>query len=146
MFEDLTAEERAHDGRQVMLAHMVNSAERFPTPCASQAGVSEKTPRMALAGETQMTLDRYVGMWPPPRSHHARALTGGAVIASAVWAVLAPSKGLTAEEAGDLCGFTESQARAALGELRLWGMARKTEARRISRRGGWLAVYVRVVT
>lgn len=40
----------------------------FPTPTASEAGKSEHTLQMVLDGESQMTLDRYVRLYPPPQA------------------------------------------------------------------------------
>jgi hypothetical protein len=40
--------------------------EMFPTPMAMEAGKSEHTLKMVLAGESQMTLDRYARLYPTP--------------------------------------------------------------------------------
>jgi hypothetical protein len=57
------------EGGQVHLGQMVKHSlkpETFPTPMASGAGTSPETLEMVLAGESQMTLDRYVKLWPTP--------------------------------------------------------------------------------
>ncbi len=42
--------------------------EMFPTPIAAEAGKSEHTLKMVLAGEVQMTLDRFARLYPTPTS------------------------------------------------------------------------------
>lgn len=43
-------------------------AEFFPTPMASEAGKSEHTLGLVMAGTSQMTLDRYCRLFPTPRA------------------------------------------------------------------------------
>ena len=40
----------------------------FPTPLKNEAGKSEHTLGLVLAGKSQMTLDRYVRLWPTPNA------------------------------------------------------------------------------
>jgi hypothetical protein len=68
--------------------------EVFPTPCASGAGTSPTTLQMVLDGISQMTLDRYVKLWPTPRAGDAggqslnatrdRILNGGDIMLSSL--------------------------------------------------------------
>ena len=50
--------------------------EIFPTPIASEAGKSPKTMEMVVAGKCQMTLDRYVKLWPTPTVDDASNCVG----------------------------------------------------------------------
>jgi hypothetical protein len=55
--------------RRFREAGIIPERELFPTPMASEAGKSEHTLAMVLAGESQMTLDRYAKLFPIPRVH-----------------------------------------------------------------------------
>jgi hypothetical protein len=68
-YSEETMKRHMAEGRQVHLGQMIKhnlKPETFPTPMASGAGTSPETLEMVLAGESQMTLDRYVKLWPTP--------------------------------------------------------------------------------
>ena len=90
--------------------------------------------------------DLFAGL--PAPSHHASHLTDGATICQLVRRAMRVRQltGGTAEDVADELGLQPSQVQSALSELRLWGYVRKTDARRLSRKGGQRAVYISTET
>jgi len=103
------AETTNHDTvKRLREAGILPERKMFPTPMASEAGKSEHTLNLVLAGESQMTLDRFVRIWPTPMAEASqfRQPTGINILRARV-----DAGEMTREEAEAMAGGSLEPAR-----------------------------------